>query len=155
MAFKTIETQEEFEEAIKDRLERQKSTLLKEYEGKEHEGYNALKEENEELKQKIIGLENQIENSEENKNKIEELSKKIKEYELNALKTKYAIENNIPVKFANRISGATEDEIKADAESLSEVFKTELPEPPLKNSEEKEDGDDLSLKNMLKELEGE
>ncbi len=150
MAFKVITTQEEFDAAIQERLDRQKESLLKKY-----EGFEAIKEENEDLKTRVNTLQSEIEKTKAYSDEIADLTGKVKEYELNSLKTKYAMENGIPFKFAGRISGATEEEIKADAESLSEIFNTK-PTPPLKNTEKADEGgENQSYKNMLKELEGE
>ncbi len=150
MAFKEITTQEEFDAAIQERLDRQKESLLKQY-----EGFEAIKEENENLKNQVNTLQSEIEKTKGYSDEIAELTGKVKDYELNSLKTKYAMENGIPFKFAGRISGNTEEEIKADAESLSEIFKIQS-KPPLKSTENKNvGGEDMSYRNMLKDLKGE
>ena len=152
--FKPITTQEEFDEAIKDRLARQKETLLKQY-----NDYSELKNENVDLEKELGELKKTLESSTTNKTElekqIEELTGKVREHDLSALKIKYAFENGIPYHLAGRISGNDEESIKTDAESLSNFFKSQTPPPPLKSTEKKVSGEDVAYQNILKGLKGE
>ncbi len=151
MSFKTIETQEQLDAIITERLERQKESLLKPY-----ADYESIKKENGELKTTLSTLQSELDGTKGLSEQVNELTEKVKEYETNSLKVKYALEHGIPYKFASRISGATEDEIKADAESLKEVFKSAQPAAPLKNTETNSgSSQDTAYKQMLKEIEGE
>jgi len=153
--FKAITTQEEFDEAIKDRLARQKETILKQY-----ADYSEVKSKNVDLEKEIGELKATIESSTSSKTElekqIEELTGKVKSNELSSLKIKYALENGIPYNLANRISGDDEESIKADAESLSDFFKSQtLPPPPLKDTESNAKSEDKAYQNILNGLKGE
>lgn len=152
--FKEITTQEEFDEAIKDRLARQKDTILKQF-----ADYSDIKSKNVDLEKEIGELKATIESSTSSKaeleKQIEELTGKVKSNELNSLRIKYALENGIPYNLANRISGDDEESIKTDAQSLSDFFKSQTPPPPLKNTETNTKGEDVAYQNILKGLKGE
>ncbi len=150
MSFKPIMTQEDFDVAISERLKRQKESLIKEF-----SDYGALKEENKKLNSTISSLQIEVDKAKLSEEKINELTGKVNEYKIESLKVKYALEAGIPFKFANRISGATEEEIKSDAGSLAEMFKSSKPSAPLKNSEPMAETEDDHYRSMLKELEGE
>lgn len=115
--FKPIETQEEFDAAIKDRLHREGETIRKEY-----ADYDDLKkakatyEDDKKALEKTIG---------EGKTRIKELEDQIKEsnkkihgYELDALKTKVATEAGLPFELRGRLNGDTEEELRKDAENF-------------------------------------
>ena len=128
--FKAITTQEELDSIIGERLKRQKESISKQY------------TDYEELKTKNVNLE-------------KELTGKVKAHDLSSLKIKYALENGIPYNLAGRISGDDEDSIKADAQSLSDFFKSQTPPPPLKSTETNAKGEDVAYQNILKGLKGE
>ncbi|MBC2575212.1 hypothetical protein [Peptostreptococcus canis] len=156
MSFKIIETQDQLDKIIADRLERQKTQIEEKY-----KGFDEVKKANEDLQVEIAGLKEKIDtlNSEkqEHINKVEGLNAKIKNHELSDLKLKIALENNIPYTIAQRLQGETEEEIEADARNMSEyvsnngIFKA----PPLKNLEPAGVNEDTSYKKLLLELEGE
>lgn len=152
--FKPINTQEELDEVIKDRLIRQKDSILKDY-----SDYDSLKKENEDLKRELADVRGTLETlsteKEDFEKTIEELTGKVKTSELTSLKVKYAIENGIPHNLALRISGDDEASIKEDAESLANFFKSQIPTPPLKNTENIiVDNEEMAYKNLVKELKG-
>ena len=152
--FKPITTQEELDSIIGERLKRQKESISKQY-----TDYEDLKTKNVDLEKELTELKKSIESSASSKTElekqIEELTGKVKAHDLSSLKIKYALENGIPYHLAGRISGDDEDSIKADAESLSDFFKSQTPPPPLKNTEKKVSGEDVAYQNILKALKGE
>lgn len=152
--FKPITTQEELDSIIGERLKRQKESISKQY-----TDYEDLKTKNVDLEKELTELKKSIESSTSSKTElekqIEELTGKVKAHDLSSLKIKYALENGIPYHLAGRISGDDEDSIKADAESLSDFFKSQTPPPPLKNTEKKVSGEDVAYQNILKGLKGE
>ena len=100
--FKPITTQEEFDTAISARLERERKTAAKKYEGylspedaaKKYEGYLSP----------------------------EDVAKKdaaIQEYETAAVKTRIANQVGIPFELVDKLSGTTEAEITEDAKRLA------------------------------------
>lgn len=141
MAFKEIKTQEEFDSAIKDRLERQAEKLAKD----KAEALEALKAEFEKEKAEILSSakDSSASEFEEVKKKLDEALKenetskqKIHDFELASLKGKIAQELHIPQGAIKYLSGETEDEIKKSAEDLSQFVKIDQPKPaPLANTE--------------------
>lgn len=152
--FKPITTQEELDSIIGERLKRQKESILKQY-----TDYEDLKTKNVDLEKELTELKKSLESSTSSKTElekqIEELTGKVKAHDLSSLKIKYALENGIPYHLAGRISGDDEDSIKADAQSLSDFFKSQTPPPPLKSTETNTKGEDVAYQNILKGLKGE
>lgn len=83
-------------------------------------------------------------------NNLGQLQSKVKEYEVNTLKTRIASQVGIPVQYADRLRGETEEELKADAELLAPL--TKQPALPLKPTEPAAKGGDTDLINMLSDL---
>nr|DAI60486.1 MAG TPA: Major head protein [Caudoviricetes sp.] len=113
MAFKVIETQEELDAIIRERLERAE----KKYEGfmsaedvqKMKDTYEAsVKADNE----KYSALEKEK----------EDLMAKVKGYEVGTLKTKVALANNLPIGATDYLKGETEEELTESAKALSSMF---------------------------------
>ncbi|MFT4445570.1 DUF4355 domain-containing protein [Parvimonas sp. G1967] len=152
--FKPITTQEELDSIIGERLKRQKESISKQY-----IDYEELKTKNVDLEKELTELKKSLESSTSSKTElekqIEELTGKVKAHDLSSLKIKYALENGIPYNLAGRISGDDEDSIKADAQSLSDFFKSQTPPPPLKSTETNTKGEDVAYQNILKGLKGE
>lgn len=80
-----------------------------------------------------------------------ELAERLKDFELKELKLKVARENNIPFDLAQRLSGANEEELSADAKSLAS-FVNQKEVLPLKQVEQ-EKNEDSAYANMLEQLE--
>lgn len=121
MEFKAINTQEEFDAAIKARLERNTKSVTEEV-TKKFEGWLSKEEHDRqlsELNKQITGL---TEQSEKDKRSIAELTEKNKAFETSAAKHKAAREAGLPFELAERLSGNTPDELKADAEALSKLM---------------------------------
>lgn len=152
--FKAITTQEELDSIIGERLKRQKESILKQY-----TDYEDLKTKNVDLEKELTEIKKSLESSTSSKTElekqIEELTEKVKAHDLSSLKIRYALENGIPYHLAGRISGDDEDSIKADAQSLSDFFKSQTPPPPLKSTETNTKGEDVAYQNILKGLKGE
>lgn len=64
-----------------------------------------------------------------------EIKKQLDEANLRFIKFKAATEHGIPAEFAERLSGSTEDEIKADAEKISKYFSDISFSTPRRSSE--------------------
>ncbi len=115
--FKVIETQEQLNAVIGERLERAEKKHSEETAGLRKE-IEALKKGKETDAAKIADLEK----------KNAEAETKVKTYETAAVKARIAKEYGIPDSLADRLRGATEDELKKDAESLKNAFpKTHAP----------------------------
>lgn len=79
-----------------------------------------------------------------------ELQKQVKGYEVDTLKTRIASQAGLPLDLAGRLSGETEDEIKADAEKFAS-FVGKPATLPLKPTEQTNDKTS-PYKNMLENL---
>ena len=86
---------------------------------------------------------------------IEELRQQIKGYEASALRQKIAREKGLPSEMADRLTGETEAEIKADADTMAGILRTVKGTAPLYNPEPAVDNNKMSMTNMLHELRGE
>lgn len=150
--FKAITTQEEFDKAIQERLNRQKESIERQY-----ADYADLKAKNAEMEKELGSLRNTLSEVNEKAKGYDktfaELNAKIAGYETANLKTKIALELGIP-DFADRLFGDDEKAIRADAESLSKRIKRQTP-PPLKSTEPTGTGEGAELRNLMKELRGE
>lgn len=121
--FKAIETQEALDEIIKARLERNTKTVTAEV-TKQFEGYISP-DEAEKLKSQLT----------EKDTSIAELTAKNSAYEAAAVKARIAREYGIPAELADRISGANEEEYKADAENLAKFVKSGKSAPMFNNDD--------------------
>ncbi len=114
--------------------------------------YDSLKEENEQLKQRIGELEGTVEELKGYKDQLTEKDNLIKEYELKNVKYRIAVETGIPLALADRLSGKSEEEIKKDAESLAS-FINQKSKLPLKTTETKlTDPKEQAYAKMLENL---
>ena len=100
MDFEIIETQEAFDEKVKGILEENTKTVTDTVK-KQFKRYISP-DESAKLNQQIA-----------------ELTAKNKAFETSSAKMKIAFENGIPFELAEKLSGETEEEIKADAEKLA------------------------------------
>lgn len=116
--FKVIETQEAFDAAIKSRIERNTRTVTEEV-TKKFEGYISP----DEAKKTTDRIEALTKEVEANKATIADLTAKNSAYEISSVKMKVAQEIGIPVELAERLNGATEEELKKDAEALAALVK--------------------------------
>lgn len=152
MAFKVIETQEELDQMIKDRLDRQKESLEKQL-----ADYDQLKTRNAELETEVGTLKTTLnEANEKAKNfdgTINELNAKISGYETANLRTKIAIQNGLPLDLAERLVGDDEASLKADAERLAGFVKPAAPVPPLGSTEkEVKSKEDVAYQNLVENI---
>ncbi len=140
-SFKTIETQEQFDAMVKDRLERARESVRKEYQDYESlkEKVNGFQKEKESYETKIASL----------TKSNEEITGKYKALETDSLKVKIALENGIPFEMANRLSGTDVDSITKDAKLLS-GFVSKTHQQPRRNPEAGSSDDAYS--SMLKKI---
>lgn len=87
---------------------------------------------------------------------IADLQAKVKSYETSDLKRRIAREKNIPPEMAERLSGETEQDIKADADTMAGILRAVKGPAPLYNPEAPApDANTVSMQGMLTELRGE
>lgn len=127
MEFTPITTQEEFNEAIKDRLARERRVTAEKY------------ADYDEMKGKISTFQQaeqqRADETAELQRQIDELTAKNKRYETDSVKTKVALELGLPAAMASRLTGEDEASIRQDAESLASLFAKAKGAPPLRNCE--------------------
>lgn len=150
--FTTIETQEQLDEVIKDRLARSEKKWQEKYAG--YLSPDEVKAKTEDLQKQIDELGNSL-NSANKKAKadaeaIASLEAKTKSYETASVKSRIAHEVGIPFELANKLSGETEDDIRKDAEALK-PFVTQKHVAPLRNPEASDIKDD-PIHDSLKKL---
>ena len=161
--FTPIETQEEFDKAIKARLAQKDRELAEKYKDfKSPDDIEAMKAD---FKKQLEDANKSVKDAQEKLKSydttVAELTKKAETAEVSRLKTIAAIENHIPMKLVERISGTTEEEIKADAQAFSEAMKdtdgaTAKKEPPMyigKSGADSKNGD-KALAGMGELLQG-
>lgn len=149
--FKVIETQEQLDAVISDRIKRAQETVRKEYEGflspedaaKKYAGYLSPEAE----KKKYAGFLSPEEAAKKDA--------KIKGYETDSVKTRIAHETGLPFELASRLTGDDEDAIRKDAQAMAKLIRAGEGVPPLASSEPTTDTKKAALKNMLGELKGE
>lgn len=150
MTFKPIETQEQLDAVIGDRIKREGEKVRKEFDGflspeevaKKYEGWMSPEQEKEKYK---------------NHMSPEDVAKKdaiIKQHETNSAKMRIAHEMGLPYDAVGFIQGDDEEGIKKSAEALKELVGAgEV--PPLASHEGGNGSADAELKKLLKGLEGE
>lgn len=148
--FQPITTQEELDKVIQARILREKNTLSEKY-----ADYDQLKTRNTELESQNSTMQSAIEASKataaEYDKQLSELNTKVAGYETANLRTRIALQNGLPYDLADRLQGADEESIKADAERLAGFIAPQKPIPPLKTNETPiEDEKSTAYKNLLK-----
>lgn len=131
MDFTPINTQEEFDAAISERLKREQ----KKYEGyrspylvekMERDHQQKIDDLTHEKETAVSELQTQLDAANatiaEHVATIADRDKQIAKYETDSVKTRIAIEEGLPVSFAERLTGTTEDEIRNDAKSVMATF---------------------------------
>lgn len=139
--FKPITTQEDFDSMVKARLERNTRTVTDEVTRK-FEGYISPDEFNGRIGELTAKLS-------EKDTTIAELTAKNKAHELSSLKSKIAHEFKIPYELAGKLTGETEKELRADAETFSKLI-GQKHSAPLGSTENPSDGTKKSAyKNLI------
>ena len=146
--FKAIESQEELDKIITNRLEREREAANKRY-----EGFVSPEDHKKALAEQQKGFEDYKKAHEGDAAKIEELTAKNKAYESAALKSRVARELGLSYEWVERISGNDEKEIRADAEALKKLVGTGHTTLPTKKMDQGTGDDkDASLREVLKSI---
>ena len=130
MAFTPINTQEEFDAAIADRLSRDRAKYSKQFETEMKEkGWKTTEEVaglTKELTDKVAALTAQLQSQTEtingHKAETDALNAKIHDYETASVKTAVALELGLPYQMAPRLSGNNEADIRKDAEAMVKLI---------------------------------
>ena len=148
--FTPINTQEELDRVLASRLQRERDTITGKFQAQ-------ITERDEKItgfESTIKDLNKQIETLNGQTGRVAELEAKVREYETASVKTRIAREAGLPAELADRLSGADEDAMRADAESLAKLLKSQQTPAPMyrPNGEGANDGKDAALKDLLKKV---
>lgn len=153
--FKTIETQEQLNEILHDRIEQAKRSEAKKFEGyASPDDVAALNRQIEELTSASTAAAEKYANYDK---ELAERDAKIKKYETASVKSRIAHELGLPYGMADRLTGEDEDSIKADAEALKKILGTQPKKTtPLAGGPD-DSGDDKrnAYRKMLQKIKGE
>ena len=140
--FTPINTQEELNNIIGERLRRERETVTREVTQKFEQQISAKDSEitakdGEIAKYKtdMEALNQQLTDANGKISGIPALEEKIRGYERASVKSKVAREVGIPYELAERLSGETEEDIRKDAEGMRKLIGAMKPGAPLANGE--------------------
>lgn len=114
--FTPIMTQEDFDAAISERLKREQA---------KYSDYDTIKSDLGTLRAQLSAKDAEIST----------LQGKVKGYETDSVKTRIALETGLPLDLRTRLTGETEEEIRADANKLSKLFVQQKDPAPLRDTE--------------------
>lgn len=150
MAFTIIETQEQLDAIVGERVARAKDSARKEFEG--WISPEDLKKQTAGLNDQLNSLNDQLKTLNDEKaeltNKLTEKDGQIAKYEADSVKTKIARESGLPYEAIGFLQGDTEEAIRKSAESLKSLVGTKT--APLGNPEKptEEDGVTAEFKRL-------
>lgn len=154
--FKIIETQEQLDAVIGERVRRAEKKA-EERAAEKYADYADLKGKADAYEKQIAKLGEQLKDGEtklaESVKQIEELTGKVTRYETDSVKTKIALETGLPYQLAEKLSGDDEETIRADAKRMAEfVAKPAAPMGALEPDSSNEDPKDTALLNMARQI---
>lgn len=152
--FTPITTQEAFDAAIKERIQRERDSAAKKY-----GDYTDLQTKVADYEKKFGEMTKSMEDAAKKyagyDKTLAELQTKVKGYETASVKTRIAHETGIPFELAHRLSGETEEDIRKDAEVMAKFLGKPAAATPLASTEPAGvTGHKAALKGVLSELRG-
>lgn len=149
--FKPINTQEEFDALISQRLQRERDSISKQYADYEEikAKLSEIENENSNLKNQVNDFTNKHATSEST---INELNSKIKSYETDSAKTRIALEMGLPYDLAQRLKGENEEDLRKDAEMLYRMIGNNKPAPFASNENQNINNEKVAYKQLLESL---
>src|SRR5699024_2143952 len=117
------------------------------------EELDAIKSENRSLEDQLNQLQDTLASKDDELKSIDDLKNQIESYKLKDIKTNIAVQAGIPLELASRLSGETEEEIKADAEKVAGFVNKKQP-LPMKPTEPNVDNETREMEQMLEQLTG-
>lgn len=135
--FTPINTQEEFNQRISQRLEEARNA-----ERQKFADYETVKKD----------LETAMADAQKKDQTITDLQTQLKGSRAELAKTRIALEKGLPVEMSGRLTGETEEEIRKDAEALSALFAKRNPAPRRDPEPGAGNEKDKALRSMLAEL---
>ena len=150
--FKTIETQEQLDAIIGERISRAEKKAAEKY-----ADYDDLKKQVDELNTQISGLTEQIKAKDEaiagNDETVNALKAKVQDYETRSVKMRIAHEVGLPYQLADTLTGDNEDAIREDAKNLAQFVAK--PAAPLGGAEPEDTSSDpvkASLADLARQI---
>lgn len=126
--FAPIESQEEFDKRIGQRLAKERD---------KYADYDDLKSQAAEYQKYLDSQKDEQtklnEAYEQSQQELADLRKQLADHEVNQLRAEIAAEKGLTLKQAKRLSGTTREELEADADDLLDTFPTK-PTPPAKST---------------------
>ncbi len=157
--FKVIETQEQLNAIIGDRVTKARASERKAVEdefSQKYADYDSIKNKLEEKENRIKELGNQLEKAKNagstNDQTIKELQAKVQKYESDSVKTRIAQEYGLDASLANRLTGTTEEEIREDAKQLKDIVGTRMRHIEFRPEGTEENETRAALKAMLQNM---
>ena len=149
--FTVIETQEQFDAAIKDRLGREKAKFAEQL-----AGYDETKAKLTDAEKQIADLTEALTAANEKisgfDEQIAERDSKISDYATRAAKTQIAHEMGLSFDAIDFLKGETEDDIRKSAESLKNLVGAQKVAPLASNDGANLDPKEAALRGMLQSL---
>lgn len=132
--FTPIETQEQLDKVIGERIRRAEQKAAEKY-----ADYEDLKTQNAGYVTQISQLQTQLhaqaDKAKESETSIADLTAKVHQYETASVKTKVALEIGLPYQMASRLTGDDEKAIRADAEAMKQLIGAQVGPAPLGSAE--------------------
>ena len=132
--FTPIETQEQLDKVIGERIRRAEQKAAEKY-----ADYEDLKTQNAgyvtQISQLQTQLQAQADKAKESETSIADLTAKVHQYETASVKTKVALEMGLPYQMASRLTGDDEKAIRADAEAMKQLIGAQVGPAPLGSTE--------------------
>ena len=144
--FTPIESQEALDAVLKDRLNRQNEKHAKEIAeiNEKYKDYDELKSASSEWEAKFNDLNAKLTEAEETKNgynaQIADYQAKLKQYEIDSVKTRVAAETGLTLRAIEFLKGETEEEIRASADRLKSIAPPTVAPMAQNNNTTQEDG---------------
>ena len=155
--FKAIETQEQLDAIIGERIKRERETLVKKYEG--YMSPDDFKTKASEYDTQIGDLNKQLKEANDkianHDKEISERDTKIKAYESHSVKTRIAHELGLSYDAVDFLKGEDEETIRKSAESLKSLVGNTTTAPLASTETSVVNTEVAALKNTLRGLKGE
>lgn len=151
--FKPINSQEELNNVIGERLRKERDRVTREFEQQISEKTAEV----EQFRTDMEALRTQLDEANQKISGLPDLENKIRAYETASVKSKVAREVGIPFELAERLSGETEDDLRKDAEGLRKLIGAQKPTAPLAGSERDsgKNNNDTAWMKVVQDMKGE
>lgn len=150
--FTPIETQDQLNAVIGERISKAEQKYAQERDD--------LKKQNDAYAKQLADLQEQLKKQDETMKgrqaEVDALTAKVQNFESSSLKTRIALETGLPYKMAERLTGTTEEEVRADAEMMVKLMGAQTPAAPIGTNDPviTTDSKDAALKKFAAQLGG-